>query len=152
MIHRTKADQTSVRILYPGIINSVNLSRGLVWSLTWVCVTVIIIRLFKLRGVTLSRPRNIGNVKNVYKIVIGMSDGKILLREPRLRWDDNIKWIFFKYTWLVAGCCGHCNEHSSSIIGVFLTSWAYSDGLRSKLCTDLYIWTLRKWRYLVYYE
>jgi len=37
-----------------------------------------------------------GNVRNSYNILVGNPDGKISLRKPMCRWEDNIKWFLRK--------------------------------------------------------
>jgi hypothetical protein len=35
-----------------------------------------------------------GELRHVYKILVGNPEGKRLLRRPRCRWEDNIKMDF----------------------------------------------------------
>jgi len=39
---------------------------------------------------------DMGEMRGAYRILVGRSEGKILLRRPRHRWEDNIKQIFQK--------------------------------------------------------
>jgi len=38
-----------------------------------------------------------GERRSVYRVLVGKPEGKIPLRRPKLRWKDNIKWIFRKW-------------------------------------------------------
>jgi hypothetical protein len=35
--------------------------------------------------------------RNVYRILVGMPEGKRPIGKPRCRWEDNSKWILEKY-------------------------------------------------------
>jgi hypothetical protein len=37
--------------------------------------------------------------RNAYRILVGKPEGKRPLGRPRLRWVDNIKWIFERWGW-----------------------------------------------------
>jgi hypothetical protein len=58
-----------------------------------------------------------GEIRNGYKILVGKSEGKRLLRRPRHRWEDNIKMDRRVTGFEVVHCiylvqerdCGHSN-------------------------------------------
>jgi hypothetical protein len=39
---------------------------------------------------------SMGEMRGAYRILVGRSEGKVLLGRPRDRWEDNIKLIFQK--------------------------------------------------------
>jgi hypothetical protein len=39
------------------------------------------------------------NRRDVFRILMGKPEGKRLLGRPRLRWKDNIKWMFRIWLW-----------------------------------------------------
>jgi hypothetical protein len=38
-----------------------------------------------------------GEKRGAYRILVGRPEGRRPLGRPRLRWEDNIKWIFKKW-------------------------------------------------------
>jgi len=38
-----------------------------------------------------------GERRDAYRVLVGKAEGKKLLRRPRRRWENNIKWIFRKW-------------------------------------------------------
>jgi len=38
-----------------------------------------------------------GESRGVYRVMVGKPEGKRPLGRPRLRWEDNIRWIFRKW-------------------------------------------------------
>ena len=37
-----------------------------------------------------------GDRRGAYWVLVGLPDGRRPLGRPRLRWDDNLKWVFEK--------------------------------------------------------
>jgi hypothetical protein len=40
-----------------------------------------------------------GDRRCAYRILVERPEGRRPLGSPRLRWEDNVKWIFKKWTW-----------------------------------------------------
>jgi hypothetical protein len=73
-----------------------------------------------------------GEMRNVYNILVGKADGKCPLRRSSCRWDDNIRMDLMIIVWEVVdwihlvqdrdqwgkGCCKHGNEILCSIKGM----------------------------------
>jgi hypothetical protein len=54
-----------------------------------------IIRIIKLRTMRwLGHVVQMGEKRNVYRLLVGKPEGKRPLERPRCRWIDNIKWTF----------------------------------------------------------
>jgi hypothetical protein len=66
------------------------------WSIiSFTYSTHNVFRAIKLRRVKWIRPiACVGEMKNAYKILVGIPEEKRPLRKPRSRWDDNIKIDF----------------------------------------------------------
>jgi hypothetical protein len=90
-----------------------------------------------------------GEMRCVYKILVGKPEGERPLGRPRYRWEDNIK-INLRETGLggvdwnhlaqgpVAGCCEHGNEPLDSIKGREFLDWL-SFSRRTRLCGVSYL-------------
>jgi hypothetical protein len=70
-------------------------------------VTVNIIRLIKRRRMGwAAHAACMGDIRGVYRVLVGRLDGKRPLGTPRRRWEDNIKMNFQEVEWGGMVCSG----------------------------------------------